>query len=296
VRLSILLLFNAAIAQTLPTISGPNGAPSAAFWWLGGVTPDCCGGMPSKYYTVWDIFLTTNTANPNPTVQWSTNSPTKVSITPQGTTGARLTALAPSSHGTTYDIQVFATVDGVQSAAFPVFINTPYEQGQTLPAPFSSCAALFPFDGVPNGWVARRDNSVYDLTGSLIVPINVRETFENNKVPQGTFTSWGLPKEAAWSWAVWDQHRWFDTFAMCWGGSPPPIPPTTSWSLSGNTIINTQTQQYWVGTPEFRGFEGKCTERAATNWYTDHITRTNIVTLLLDPPTSGPCAAGQYAN
>jgi hypothetical protein len=35
-------------STTTPTINGPNGANSAAFWYLGGISPDCCNDLANK--------------------------------------------------------------------------------------------------------------------------------------------------------------------------------------------------------------------------------------------------------
>ena len=62
---------------TPPVITGPpNGATSAAFWYLGGITPSCCSDITNKYWTVWAVNLTLNNPAPNPTIVWSTDSPT----------------------------------------------------------------------------------------------------------------------------------------------------------------------------------------------------------------------------
>ncbi len=148
---------------------------------------------------------------------WHTDSPAKVQIQPQALSGARLTAIGHSAQGSTYDINIWVTVDGVSSANFPVFINTPWTQSRTGPSPTTTCAALFGL-GVPNGWVGRVTNRVQDLTGSHdIIPIDATETFENEKlIYQGT--DWGGLGEAKWPANTWQGNTFIDTYAMCWGG------------------------------------------------------------------------------
>ena len=67
---------------TPPLIVGPNNSTSAAFWYLGGFIQSCCVDIPNLYYAQWPLYLYTNTTDPNPTIQWSTDSPSKVEITP----------------------------------------------------------------------------------------------------------------------------------------------------------------------------------------------------------------------
>ncbi|HLH41900.1 MAG TPA: hypothetical protein VKV74_02850 [Bryobacteraceae bacterium] len=122
-----------ALAQGVPVVTGPNGAAAVAFWYLGGITPGCCNDG-AYYYTQSVLYLQPNTTDPNPSVQWITDSPSKVQITPQGGNLVLLTALGHSSPGTNYDIHVTAVVDGVSSAPFPVYINTPWVQSGGSPS------------------------------------------------------------------------------------------------------------------------------------------------------------------
>ncbi len=278
-------------AQTPPVITtGPNGATSAAFWYLGGVTPNCCGSLTDKYWTIWDVDLTTNSPNPTPFIQWFTDSPTKIQITPNGITGARLTALGHSAPGTTFDIHVWVQVDAVSSAQFPVFINTPWIHNQTVPAA-TTCTSLFGAGW--NGWAGRVSNFLEDLTTATITPIDSRETFENDqkKFPN---TTWGPPSETTWSSIVWQGNTFSDAYAMCWQGTPAPTPPTVSWNGNGVTAISTDTQKYWIGS--FNRFKGKCTERKVVTFYTDHVFQDTFTTPITNDGTNGPCAQGQFAN
>lgn len=280
----LLSCFN-MVAQTPPAITGPGGATSAAFWYLGGVSPNCCSDITNKYWTVWAVNLTTNTSDPTPTIVWSTDSSTKVSIAPNGTTGATLTALGHSSAGTTYDINIWVTVDGVQSANFPVYINTPWTQSHTGPTASTTCTALFGL-GTPNGWVGQVTNSLTDLAGNQVIPIDARETFENDKALY-TGENWGVSSEASWPATDWSSNSFVDTYAMCWGGSPAPTPATTSWNTSGTTAINSDTQKYWMGSTS--RFQGECSQRHALTWYTDHAVLSSVTTPVT---TQSTCASG----
>ncbi len=290
--LTLAMLPTAASGQSTPVITGPNGASSAAFWYLGGVTPNCCADLTYKYWTVWQINLAANTPNPSPVVQWFTDSPSKLLITQAGPTGALLQSVGPSSPGNTFDIRVWAAVDGVQSNLFPVFINRPWVQSQVGPSNPGTCAATISAN-YPNGWVGRVQNSLTDLTGNAITPLVARETFENSKglYTNENWTSTQL-QEAAWSSMEWTGSSFFDTYALCWAGSANlVIPNTVAWNPNGGTAIYWNTQKYWVGS--YSRFVGACTERQALTWYTNHLTIGNKTTPISTPSVCNP---GQFAN
>jgi hypothetical protein len=243
--------------------------------------------MPNKYFTVWAVNLATNTGDPSPTIVWFTDSPSLVSITPNGTLGALLTATGHSRPGGGYDINVWVTVDGVRSADFPVFINTPWTLSAAPPVP-SRCI----FANTPNGWQASVQYTATDLTGGGLVPIDTRETAENYK---SLFAgeNWGSPAEASWQPGGWNGFAQFtDTLAACWGGNPPPNPPTVQWNPGGNTQIDSYTQKFWLG-GSYQRFVGECPIRQAVTFFTDHFTYTFVTTPITIP---FDCAQGQYAN
>lgn len=276
-----------ASAQTQPVITGANGATSAAFWYLGGVSPNCCSDITNKFWTIWAVTLTTNTSDQHPTIVWSTDSPTKVQITPNGTTGATLTAVGHSNAGTSYDINVWVTVDGIKSRAFPVYINTPWTQSHAGPTPSATCPSLFGLQ-YPNGWVGRVTNSLTDLAGYAVIPIDAHETFEND-IPKYTGEDWGIQAEANWPAPDWSNNSFVDTYALCWGGSPDPVPPTVSWNTNGTTLIDTNTQKYWIGSSALGSFQGECSQRQALAWYADHVALSSVTTPISDQST---CAQG----
>ena len=262
------------------TCTGPNKPPSVAFWYLNGA-PSIDG-----YYVTWPICLNTFTSDPSPAITWTSDSQTKVRISPNGTTGATLAATGHSGVGTAYDIHITVTVDGVSSSKVPVFINTPWAQSHTGPSPTYTCTQLFGL-GFPNGWAGLVTNTVTSLTGGQLVPITSRETFENNK-PLYSGEDWGVQGEATWNPSGWAGHSFVDTYAMCWGGSPSPIPPTVSWNPNGTTKINSDTQKYWIGSPA--RFVGECSQRHSLTWYTDHVVLGSVTTPISDQST---CAQGQ---
>lgn len=302
IAIGALVLTFSALAQNPPVITAadPQGSQNhvgyAAFWYLGGVSPSCCADLDNKFWTQWPVYLTTNTQDPNPVIQWFTDDQTRLQIVPNGAAGATLISLGHSAPGVNFDIHIWVTVDGVQSAQFPVYINTPWQQSQTDPSPFDANGNMLTCAGnidarYPNGWVGRVANQVTDLTGALLFPIDARETFEND---QALFAGedWGIQQEATWAANQWQNNTFFDTFAMCWSNVGPPTPQTVAWG-NGNTAISSDTQKYWMGS--FSRFNGECSQRQADTWYTDHIAIGNISTPvpLINPY---PCAQGQFAN
>jgi hypothetical protein len=278
--------------QTAPVITSSNGQQTtnyAAFWYLGGITPGCCNDTPNGFYTQWPVYLTTNTQDPNPSIQWSTDSPSLLQIVPNGTSGATLISLGHSSPvSKTFDINVFVTVDGLTSSPFPVYINTPWTQSASAPNP-SACNYV----GATNGYLAAFIQTITDLTGTQLIPIDMRETFENY-VPKPP-DDWGLPPEATWAVADWSpppNSTFTDTAVLCWGGNPAPMPPTAPWNPNGGTQFDSFTQKFWAGSPNQR-FQGECTVRQAINEYTNHISFSNVTTPVSN---QGDCAQGQFAN
>jgi hypothetical protein len=258
-------------------IQGPNQSSSVAFWYLGGA-PSIDG-----YFVQSSLSLITNSNDTSPTIGWTTDSPAKVSISPNGSSGATLTSTGHSGAGTTYDIHITVSVDGVSSTSFPVFINTPWTQSHTGPSA-TTCTALFGSGWT--GWAGQVTNTVTDLTGTQLVPITSRETFENDKVLYAG-ENWGTNSEATWAPSSWTGHSFVDTYAMCWFSSgTPPTPPTVPWNPNGTTKINSDTQKYWIGSGA--RFSGECSQRHAITWYTDHATLGSVTTPISDQSTCAP--------
>src|SRR5207245_602492 len=122
--------------------------------------------------------------------------------------------------------------------------------------------------------------------------IDAKESFEHDRVLYAG-EDWGPPSEGQWKADTdWQGNTFTDTYAMCWGGSPAPIPPTVTGNPNGNgAAINSDTQKYWMGS--LTDFQGECSQRHAITWYTDHVILSNITTPITDPTV---CAQGQYAN
>ena len=145
-----------------------------------------------------------------------------------------------------------------------------------------------------NGWQAAVNNSVQDLAGNTLVPIDSSETWENY-TPVYVGENWGgLPSPATWPGEYWQTGPagayFTDTYGLCWGGTPL-IPPTTSWDPLGTTVIFTGTHKYWIAS--LAGFAGVCPFRSAAYYYTDHYQNYNVS----DPiPSPSYCQQGQYAN
>jgi hypothetical protein len=286
-----LLWAGSVYGQTAPVITSTNGQQTtnyAAFWYLGGITPGCCSDTPNGFYTQWPVYLTTNTQDPNPSIQWSTDSPARLQIVPNGTSGATLISLGHSNPGNSFDIFVFVTVDGLTSSPFPVYINTPWIQMASAPSP----GACF-FAGATNGWTATITETITDLTGTQLIPIDVHETWEN-LIPKYPGDDWPIFGEGTWyvrNWTPPPQSTFVDSIGFCWGGTPQPIPQTVAWNPNGGAQIDSVTQKFWAGSDQ--RFQGECTLRQAVNDYTNHFSYSNGTTPVSN---QGICAQGQNAN
>lgn len=277
------------VAQTPPVITGPSGESSVAFWYLGGVTPSCCADITNKYWTIWSVNLTTNTSDPTPTITWGTDSPSKIQITANGTSGATLSSLGPSGAGTGFDINIWVTVDGVQSANFPVLISTPWTHSTASPTSVT-CASILGTGYV--GYVGQFANSATDVDGVQIIPIDVNEAWENDK-PLYTGENWGSAANGSWPATDWSGNTYVDSYLLCYNPSIQTATPTPlSWNTSGTTTVNSDTQKYFFGSRT--AFTGECTERKAVTWYRDHVAFSNITTPVT---TQSSCASGSgFAN
>ena len=276
-----------AFAQTPPVITGPGGSSSAAFWYFHNISPSCCSDLVAKYYTQWTVYLTTNTSDPNPTIVWSTDSPTKVQITPTGTTGAQLTALDHSAAGTSYDINISVSVDGVSSANFPVFIDTAWAQTHSAPSSVG-CPAVFGAGW--NGWAGKVANQVGELTGTFnLTPIDATESFEHLRALYTTpIENWGALSATNWPVAAWSSNTFYDTYTVCWSGtSNPYTPAVVNWGTGTTTPVLSSTQKYWIGS--LTSFQGQCSQRHDVTFNTNGPALSSVTTPV---SSQGDCATG----
>ena len=157
--------------------------------------------------------------------------------------------------------------------------------------PDAAILHMFPAD--PNGYYVQYTYSVTDLTGATLVPIDLKESFENH-IPKYTNENWGVPGASAWlANQNWSGNTFVDNIIWCWGGDPAgTIPDTDAWNPnSGGPQIDSITQKFWIGTQT--AFTGECGLRQALNDFTTYFTYVNVTT----PVTSQSiCAAGQFAN
>lgn len=84
-----------------------------------------------------------------------------------------------SNPGATYDINLWVTVDGVRSANFRVFLNTPWTQSGSAPSP-SGCNDV----GATSGWQVTITYQETDLTRAEIIPIDANETWRTTRLIQ----------------------------------------------------------------------------------------------------------------
>ena len=126
-----------------PSIYGPGDSTSVTFWYLGGA-PSTTG-----YSTTAVLMLQPPTPPaPNPTIKWSTDSPSRLAIAPATDgTSVTLTSLGASAYQKGFDMHVTVTYNGKTSSPFPVFIDTPYTMTTSQPGQYCNgngcgCAAL----------------------------------------------------------------------------------------------------------------------------------------------------------
>ncbi len=230
-----------AIAR--PAISGPSGANSVAFWYLGGA-PSIDG-----YSVQQQVTLTTNSSNLSPTITWSTDSPARVSIT-SNSAGALLLSTGPSAFQAGYDVHVTVTVDGVQSLPFPVFINTPFTMttsdfGEYCNSNGCGCSA----DGHA-GWAGYAnlvEHFVTDLLGAKFGPITLNESLENQQWLNATYAILTYPAATSWTANNWVTSRtaFQDEFSLCvLNPRQPLVPALGSYSPDGGTAVFNQTQKF----------------------------------------------------
>lgn len=269
VVLGIALMSPLRLSAQPPTVYGPNNASSVAFWYLGPGINSCCTSMPNLYYaqTVLTI-VPTNNGNPNPSIHWSTDSPSRLSISPSANgLSAVLTALGPSTYQAGYDIHVIVTYDGYPSDPFPVFINTPFTMTTSADIGSYTCQQL----GAPANWVGYANDvshGIADLLGATLIPINVKESLEKRQWLNATYSSGPLPTATPWLWNQWQGNVFIDRFTICASTPNPLNPPPTSYNPNGTTAVFNETQKFWVGTTT--DFAGVCVQRGVVTLYTDH--------------------------
>ncbi|HEY9140340.1 MAG TPA: hypothetical protein VIN93_05580 [Bryobacteraceae bacterium] len=284
---------SSAMAQAPVIVNGADGSGSAAFWYLNGL-PSCCADSPGTppdqaiYYTQWNVV-----ALPQPgctgTPEWSTDSPTLVSISPDppSMTLATLTSLGPSyttkQSTPIYNIHIYVTACGVESAPFPVYINTPFSmsiapQGQDCLGSVCNCGVL----GLTNyvGYAGTTNNSGYDILGNTLVQIDLHEFLEGSQWSPGNNYSnyFTFPSSGGWPVSLWaSKTTWTDDYIMC--AAPPASnlsPPLLPWG-SGNTPIFTITQLWFIGTQTI-GPSGSCIGKDLVTYYNDHAAASGLQT------------------
>lgn len=292
VVVGISLMVPLQLSAQQPTVYGPNNSSSVVFWYLGGIT-NCCSGMTNLYWTQSVLTVVPlNDGNPSPSIYWSTDSPTKLSIqvSPDGLT-AVLTAKDSSSFGAPgYDIHVTAEYDGYPSNPFPVFINTPYTMTTSTDIASYTCGEL----GNPASWVGYGNqvaHGIADLLGNTLTPINVKESLEKRQWLNSSYANVTVPVATPWYWSQWEGNTFIDTLTICASTPNPLVPPPTNYNPNGTTAVFNETQKFWVGTAT--DYTGACVQRGVVTLYTDHGRVSPYYTPIVN---KGDCTPGQLLN
>ncbi len=269
VLLGIPLTFPPNMAAQPPTVYGPNNSSSVAIWYLGPGITSCCTGMPNRYYA--QSVLTAvppNNGDPNPVIDWSTDSPSRLSISPSPDgLSAVITALGPSAFGAGYDIHVIVTYDGTPSSPFPVFNDSPYSMTTSSDIAHYTCQDL----GAPPNWVGYANDvshGIFDLLGVSLIPINVKESLEKQQWLYATYNGNPYPAATPWYWNQWQGNVFIDRFTLCASTPNPLNPPPTNYNPNGTSAAFNETQKFWVATDT--DFTGVCVQRGVVTLYTDH--------------------------
>ena len=289
-----------------PIISGPNQSTSVAFWYLGGA-PTIDG-----FYTYTVLTVTPpNNGDPTPTIQWSTDSPGKLSITPASDgLSATVTATGASAYNNgmpQYDVHVTVDYDGIPSDPFPLLINTPYQMSRTGPNQSGTCTDM----GLDEPeFVEKTTYKVLDLQNNpTVVPITTNETLENPQYlgayANGTISNWTAVLDAytlpGSIWAAtpadcngapnclghWIGNTFEDFFYICKGQWNPAQQPYGS----GTDVVLNLTQKFFVGSPTH--WQGACAQEAVITLYRDHATLSGAITPV---PNQQSCAQGTFIN
>jgi hypothetical protein len=225
--------------------------------------------MANQYWAQTTLTIVPpNDGNPTPSIQWYTDSPGRLSISPSGNgLSAVLTALGPSVYQAGYDIHVTVEYDGYPSNPFPVFIDTPYTMTTSADIGHFTCQQL----GAPANWVGYANDvshGIADLLGTTLIPINVKESLENQRWVNATYNGGGFPAATPWTWDQWQGNAFIDRFTMCASTPNPLNPPPTNYNPNGVSAVFNETQKFWVGT--VIDFAGVCVQRGVVTLYTDH--------------------------
>ena len=264
----------ASLTVERPTISGND-----RFWYLGGA-PSIDG-----YYV-----QTLLTADPRTTVAqpyWSvTQNPSKVSLSCSVCTQNTITSLDASTPGQ-MDVKVKVSVGGLESAEFPLGINTPHLMV------YPGIVPTTPHSSGP-GYVTTIEYRVRDLwSGGPLVPITLHETLENWQRDWPTPLIGWLPDPTAGVWpaSLWEFSaslgQWyFSDFLYAYDNTGQWNPQPTPF-VGGVQRVKHGTQKFFVGSPT--PFSGTCVQRNRFQLYTDH----GEAEERTSPVSASACAPGQ---
>jgi hypothetical protein len=230
--------------------------------------------MTHRYYAQTVLTMVPpNQGNPSPSIQWSSDSPSRLAIAPSGDgRSATLTALGPSGFQAGYDIHVTVTYDGTPSSPFPVFINTPFTMTTSTDVASYTCQQI---NGPPpqgsTGWEGYGNvvaHGIADLVGQTLIPINVKESLEKQTWYPASYQGGSNPAATPWLWNQWIGNTFDDLFSICAATPNNLNPHPTSYNPSGGTRLFDETQKFWIGTTT--DFTGVCVQRGVVTLYTNH--------------------------
>ena len=283
---------NPTAGDGVPEINGPNGAVSAEMWYLGGA-PSADG-----YSIQSQVYLSAPTpSSPTPHISWSTDSPSRVSITPSADgTSAILTATGASAYQAGFDIHITVTYNGVNSKPFPVFINTPYTM-TTSPAQnyCQNGVCGCPLFGYSSdfGYISVVTHGVAGIDGTIMSPIRLNESLEHQQWLTGNWASQGgYPTPSNWTAGQWNAGtNTFSDYLWICSDNATVTPPVSSYNPNGTTMLLNETQKFWVGSAS--QFNGSCVEKGIVSLYTDHGTLTSYETPIVN---KSDCNQGNTIN
>ena len=290
--LGVFVIAPADLSAQQPTVYGPGNSSSVAFWYLGNGILSCCNGLTNRYYAQSVLTMVPqNNGNPSPSIQWSTDSPSRLSISPSADKrSAILTAQGASGYQAGYDIHVTVTSDGISSSPFPVFINTPFTMSTSAGVTYTCQQLGHPANYIGYGNVLR--HSIADITGYTLTPIDVKESLEKQ---QFFFQTYGNgvnpPAQSSWPWAIWSGYGIDDLLKLCAPSQNALVPQPTSYNPLGGSKVFDETQKFWIGT--LTNFTGVCVQRSVINIYNNHGTLNPYTTPITN---KADCNQGQVIN
>jgi hypothetical protein len=257
-----------------PTLEAENGNVASIIWFFNNAP----NFTPNPAYPVTDTLLMTppsGATNPKPMITWSTDSPTKLKITPSAdNTSATLTPLGPSGFSAGFDVHVTVTYDGKASAPLPVLIKTPYTMTTSIAGTYCTgghcgCAIFQNANPPDTGFIIKIDHGVADQDGNVMGPIAVNESLEKQTWLNASYQVLGPLTQGSWSQNQWNGNNTFSDYLTLCSNNPALTPPPSAYNPNDTaTPVFNLTQKFWVGTTS--QYQGTCVQRGKMTIYTDN--------------------------